>query len=108
MLIVLWHLVVLPLLWPKDLVHKLTRSWFTRLLRRFLTTGGRRSTTKQLLAWLHYPLTEGNLARTICRCLRKNQNVDFLLWESDVVVDIPDGDTLKLLEDVTNPGEGVS
>lgn len=51
-----------------------------------------------MIAWLDSPLTEGVGARTISRRLRKRHIVDFLLGESDVVLEIPDDDAPNLSE----------
>lgn len=89
-----------------------------------MKTEGIHSSIKRRLAWLESPLNEGTRVSTVCRRLCKKQNVDFMLGDSDVVLEIPDDDTLKQLvgmdeeaiehphklkeepDDTITPGEG--
>lgn len=60
--------------------------------------GGSQPTTKWLIAWIDSPLTEKANVNIVGKILHKRLNEDFLLGESDTVVDIPDDDTPKLSE----------
>lgn len=65
---------------------------------REAANGGRRSSNKQLLSRLDSSFIEGTLASTVGRRLHKKRNFDFLLRESDVVMEIPNDDTSKQSE----------
>lgn len=60
-----------------------------------LATRGSRLSIKRRFVWLDSPLTDVVRSSIVSKRLRKKRNIDFLLGESDVVVEIPDDDTSK-------------
>lgn len=61
-----------------------------------VTTRGSRLTNNRRIAWMDSPLTKYANAITVGRRLFKRRNMDFLLGESNVVVDIRDDDAWNL------------
>lgn len=57
-----------------------------------MIVGGGRETTKHRIAWMDSPLAGDVGISIIGKHLHKRRNMDFLLGESDVLINIPDDD----------------
>lgn len=58
------------------------------------------SISKRWLAWLESPLTKDIDASSVSWHLRKRRNMDFLLGDSDVIMDIPVKHPSKMSEGI--------
>lgn len=69
--------------------------------KKEVAAGGIRPTTKRRIASLDSPFTEGSNVSIIGKRLYMRCDGDFLLGESDVVLDIPDDDSSNLSKGIS-------